>query len=60
MEAENSKIYQKMIKNAKNVSQRAMSPSPKKQIQAINQSIVKIKTDIAQHSSHKSLSLKQV
>ena len=59
-EAENSKIYQKIISNAKNLGSRALSPSPKKHTFPVNQSLVKIKKEIEEHSAHKQITPKQV
>lgn len=52
-------MYQQTIDRAKNLSSRALSPSPKKHILATNQSIVKIRAEI-NHGPSKSLSAKQV
>ena len=60
VEAENSKLYQRIINKAKHSSQRGLSPSPQKHISAANQSMVKIKTDIIQRTTHKPQTSKQI
>lgn len=61
MEQENSKMYQKIIGNAKNATERALSPSPKKNTNTtISPSLSKLKSEALLGTAHKTLSAKQV
>lgn len=60
VEQDNSKMYQKIISNAKSATERALSPSPKRNSSGLSPSMSKLKVEALMGTSHKTLSAKQV